>query len=141
MKCSIVLYEQYKFRKTKRAVEHTPFLKKIAACQSVCEIVKLSGFERPQISGFERPQKKKIVRGAPVMFSKKVLIFIRDYIKKKGFFSIAFVSQYVFLSVNLLSYCIIPNLLPEMLHSPLFINLFLFRHINYKVEHFELANP
>ena len=37
-------------------VEHTPFLKKIAACQSVsqsvsvcvCEIVKLSGFERPQ---------------------------------------------------------------------------------------------
>ena len=47
-----VLYEQYKFRKPKRAVEHTPFLKKIAACQSVsqsvCEIVKLSGFERPQ---------------------------------------------------------------------------------------------
>ena len=45
-----VLYEQYKFRKTKIAVEHTPFLKKIAACQSVCvcEIVKLSGFERPQ---------------------------------------------------------------------------------------------
>ena len=45
-----VLYEPYKFRKHKRAVEHSPFLKKIAACQSVCvcEIVKLSGFERPQ---------------------------------------------------------------------------------------------
>ncbi len=50
---------KFKNRKTKRAVEHTPFLKKIAACQSVsqsvcvcvCEIVKLSGFERPQISG------------------------------------------------------------------------------------------
>jgi hypothetical protein len=43
---------KFKNRKTKRAVEHTPFLKKIAACQSVsqcvCEIVKLSGFERPQ---------------------------------------------------------------------------------------------
>ena len=43
---------KFKNRKTKRSVEHTPFLKKIAACQSVsqcvCEIVKLSGFERPQ---------------------------------------------------------------------------------------------
>jgi hypothetical protein len=28
-----VLYEQYRFRLPKRAVEHTPFLKKIAACQ------------------------------------------------------------------------------------------------------------
>jgi hypothetical protein len=48
-----VLNEQFNFRKPKRAVEHTPFLKKIAACQSVsqcvCEIVKQSGFERPQI--------------------------------------------------------------------------------------------
>jgi hypothetical protein len=47
-----VLNEQFNFRKPKRAVEHTPFLKKIAACQSVsqcvCEIVKQSGFERPQ---------------------------------------------------------------------------------------------
>jgi hypothetical protein len=47
-----VLCEQYKIRKPKRAVEHTAFLKKIAACQSVsvcvCEIVKLNGFERPQ---------------------------------------------------------------------------------------------
>jgi hypothetical protein len=41
---------KFKNRKTKRAVEHSPFLKKIAAYQSVCvcEIVKLSGFERPQ---------------------------------------------------------------------------------------------
>jgi hypothetical protein len=47
--------EQFKYRKTKRAVEHTPFLKKIATYQSVsqcmCEIVKLSGFERPQKKG------------------------------------------------------------------------------------------
>jgi hypothetical protein len=28
-----VLYEQYKFRKTKRAVENSPFLKKIATYQ------------------------------------------------------------------------------------------------------------
>jgi hypothetical protein len=49
---------KFKNRKTKRAVEHTPFLKKIATYQSVsqsvsvcvCEIVKLSGFERPQKS-------------------------------------------------------------------------------------------
>jgi hypothetical protein len=52
---------KFKNRKTKRAVEHTAFLKKIAACQSVsqcvCEIVKLSGFERPQK---EKKLKKKI---------------------------------------------------------------------------------
>jgi hypothetical protein len=32
-----VLYEQYKFRKMKRVVEHTPFLKKIATYQSVSQ--------------------------------------------------------------------------------------------------------
>ncbi len=37
MKCSIVLNEQFKNRKSKRAVEHSPFLKKIAACEWVSE--------------------------------------------------------------------------------------------------------
>ena len=44
-----MLYEQYKFRKTKRAEEHTPFLKNKASYESMCEIVKLSGLVRPQI--------------------------------------------------------------------------------------------
>ncbi len=41
---------KFKNRKTKRAVEHMPFLKKIAVsqCVCVCEIVKLRGFEKPQ---------------------------------------------------------------------------------------------
>jgi hypothetical protein len=54
-------------------VEHSPFLKKIATYQSVsqcvCEIVKLSGFERPQKTTkmfelfevkFEFPKNQKI---------------------------------------------------------------------------------
>ncbi len=36
-KNSIVLNEQFKNRKFKRAVEHSPFLKKIAACECVSE--------------------------------------------------------------------------------------------------------
>jgi hypothetical protein len=56
----LLFMKKFKNRKTKRAVEHKPFLKKIAACQSVCvcvcvcEIVKLSGFERPQKMGMKR---------------------------------------------------------------------------------------
>jgi hypothetical protein len=60
---------KFKNRKTKRAVEHSPFLKKIAACQSVsqsvsqcvCEIVKLSGFERPQKIDFKKRLNKIVV--------------------------------------------------------------------------------
>jgi hypothetical protein len=46
-----VLYEQYKFRKIhKRVGTHALFVKDscLSVSQSVCEIVKLSGFERPQ---------------------------------------------------------------------------------------------
>jgi len=35
LKYSIVLNEQFKNPKSKRAVEHSPFLKKIAACECV----------------------------------------------------------------------------------------------------------
>jgi hypothetical protein len=45
---SVVLNEQYKIRQNKRPVEQTRFFKKTAASASVCEIEKLSGFERPQ---------------------------------------------------------------------------------------------
>ena len=81
MKCSIVLYEHLK-KKTKRAVEHTPFLKKIAACQSVsqsvsqcvCEIVKLSGFERPQ-----KREKKEKTQKEKKKFKRN--IFFQQYCK------------------------------------------------------------
>jgi hypothetical protein len=66
---------KFKNRKTKRAVEHTPFLKKIAACQSVsqsvsqcvCEIVKLSGFERPQ----KIKKKTQLFYFSPYLLKKK----------------------------------------------------------------------
>jgi hypothetical protein len=47
---------KFKNQKTKRAVEHTPFLKKIAACQSVSqsvsEIVKLSALQNKRVSNY-----------------------------------------------------------------------------------------
>jgi len=59
LKCSIVLYEHFKNRKTERAVEHSPFLKKKATYQSVSESVS---------------EKAKLIRGDPP----------KIYFKKKG---------------------------------------------------------
>jgi hypothetical protein len=55
---TIVLNEQFKNRKTERAVEHSPFLKKIATYQSVSEWVS---------------EKAKLIRGGPpkIDFKKK----------------------------------------------------------------------
>ncbi len=67
MKCSIVLNEHFKNRKTERAVEHSPFLKKIATYQSVSESVsemaKLIRGDPPKIDfkkKGEPPKKGKI---------------------------------------------------------------------------------
>jgi hypothetical protein len=62
---------KFKNRKTKRAVEHTPFLKKIAACQLVCVCVCVCEIVR--LSGFERPQKSKIKKIDACILEKKIV--------------------------------------------------------------------
>ena len=52
-----VLYEQYKFSKNQKSGgTHALFEKDscLSVSQCVCEIVKLSGFERPQITKIEQ---------------------------------------------------------------------------------------
>ena len=78
-------------------MEHTPFLKKIAACQSVSEIVKLNGFGRPQ-----KMCAKKfafLLKFYGIDFFRIAIIYIIfDFNNKKTFFKINDIKSKIYLN-------------------------------------------